>query len=64
MRLPDRDSLAQDMEPIDPEALREAAESVRKEISKLLYDDLMKVYKSLTTPDDQEETREQADVAR
>ncbi|KAF4640489.1 putative aminopeptidase N [Toxoplasma gondii] len=65
LRLPDRDGVAQEMEPIDPLALKEATESVRREVGQLLKSDLLKVYASLSAPESEaEESRDQSEVSR
>ncbi|PFH35330.1 putative aminopeptidase N [Besnoitia besnoiti] len=64
LRLPDRESVAQDMKPIDPEALKEAAESIRREVGGLLKQQLLKVYDSLAGSEQGKESRDQDEVAR
>ncbi|CBZ54394.1 hypothetical protein NCLIV_048240 [Neospora caninum Liverpool] len=65
LRLPDRDGVAQDMDPIDPEALKEATESVRREVGRLLKTELLNVYASLSAPETEtQESRDQSEVAR
>lgn len=64
LRLPDRDSLAQEMDPIQPIALHRALLSVRRDLCDQLHEDLKVTYAKLTKPDDAKETMDAEDVAR
>lgn len=64
LRLPSFAALAQDMRPIDPEALTLAIDFVRREIYLSLSAELNEVYRQLTLPAGEAEGFEREDVAR